>query len=151
MDIACVTDGQTDRLTNAALSPRRMGQRWSPHPSICIFQCLLFYRSQTLLGSKQWVYVMMKILKLVTQPTPKLTSYQMKFAVDQALLNMTPTDDQIGECIKKVLQYSTMMGKFDNRVHEELAEMGLERVEVTDQGLKFIGREKARIKNYVIA
>ena len=87
----------------------------------------------------------MKILKLVTQPWPKLTSYQVKYAVDQALLNITPTKSQIGECIKKVLQYSTMMGKFDNRVHEELAEMGLERVEVTDQGLNFIGRKTARI------
>ena len=83
----------------------------------------------------------MKILKLVTQPWPKITSYQVKYAVDQALLNLRPTDDQIGECIKKVLQYSSMMGKFDNRVHEELGEMGLERVEVMDQGLMFIGKE----------
>ena len=92
-------------------------------------------------GSKQWVYVMMKILKLVTQPTPKLTSYKMKFAVDQALANITPSDEQIGECIQKVLQHQTMMGRFDNCVHEELAEMGLERVEVTDQGLNFIGQK----------
>ena len=86
----------------------------------------------------------MKILKLVTQPSPKITSYQMKFAVNQALVNMTPTDEQIGECLKKVLQYMTMMGRFDNKAHKELAEMGLERVEVTDQGLEFIGKQTER-------
>ena len=113
-----------------------------------IFQCLLFYSSDTLAGNKQWIYVIMKILKLVTQPWPKLTSYNMKYAVDQALLNMTPTDEQIGECIKKVLQYQTMMGRFDNNVHEELAEMGLERVEVTDQGLNFIGKKTNRFEAF---
>ena len=86
----------------------------------------------------------MKILKLVTQPSPKITSYQIKFAVDMALLNMTLTDEQIGECLKKVLQHKTMMGRFDNRAHKELAEMGLERVEVTDQGLNFIGKQTNR-------
>ena len=85
----------------------------------------------------------MKILKLVTQPSPKITSYQIKFAVEMALINMTPTDEQIGECLKKVLQYQTMMGRFD-RAHKELAEMGLERVEVTDQGLNFIGKQTDR-------
>ena len=88
----------------------------------------------------------MKILKLVTQPSPKITSYQMKFAVNQALLNMTPTDEQIGECLRKVLQYNTLSGRFENRAHKELAEMGLERVEVTDQGLNFIGKQTNRLE-----
>ena len=110
-----------------------------------MFQCLLFYdASETLTGSKQWIYVIMKILKLVTQPSPKITSYQMKFAVNQALVNLNPSDEQIGECLKKVLQYQTLSGRFDNRVHEELAEMGLERVEVTDQGLNFFGKQTDR-------
>ena len=110
-----------------------------------MLQCLLFYdASRTLEGSKQWIYVIMKILKLVTQPSPKITSYQIKYAVDMALLNMTPTDEQIGECLKKVLRYKTMMGRFDNRAHKELADMGLERVEVTDQGLNFIGKQTNR-------
>ena len=110
-----------------------------------MLQCLLFYdASTTLAGSKQWIYVIMKILKLVTQPSPKITSYQIKFAVDQALVNMMPTDEQIGECLKKVLQYKTMSGRFDNRAHKELAEMGLERVEVTDQGLHFIEKQTNR-------
>ena len=106
---------------------------------------MLFYRTDTLEGSKQWIYVIMKILKLVTQPSPKITSYQIKFAVDQALVAMTPTDEKIGECLKKVLQYETMSGRFDNRAHKELAEMGLERVEVTDQGLNFIGKQTNRL------
>ena len=110
-----------------------------------MFQCLLFYdASRTLVGSKQWIYVIMKILKLVTQPSPKITSYQMKFAVNQALVNLNPSDEQIGECLKKVLQYQTLSGRFDNRAHKELAEMGLERVEVTDQGLHFIGKQTDR-------
>ena len=86
----------------------------------------------------------MKILKLVTQPSPKITSYQMKFAVNQALVNMTPTDEQIGECLRKVLQYNTLSGRFENRAHIELAKMGLDRVEVTDQGLNFIGKQTDR-------
>ena len=109
-----------------------------------MLQCLLFYRTATLEGSKQKIYIMMKILKLVTQPSPKINSYQIKYAVDQALVNMTPSDEQIGECLKKVLQYETMSGRFDNRAHKELAEMGLERVEVTDQGLNFIGKQTNR-------
>ena len=41
-------------------------------------------------------------------------------------------------------KYQTLSGRFDNRVHEELAEMGLERVEVNDQGLHFIGKQTDR-------
>ena len=99
-------------------------------------------------GSKKWIYVILKILKLVTDPDPKILSYYLKFAVNQALLNMTPTDDQIGECIKKVLQYHTMRERFENRVHEELAEIGLKRVEVTDEGLYFIGKT-SRVKSII--
>ena len=82
---------------------------------------------------------MMKILKLITQPRPKLTSYNIKYAVQMVLANMTPTDNQIGECIRKVFEFETMKGRFDS-IHEELAEMGLERVEVTNKGLQFVGK-----------
>ena len=79
-----------------------------------------------------------------------INSYQMKFAVNQALVNITPTEEQIGECLKKVLQYQTMSGRFDNRAHKELAEMGLERVEVTDQGLNFIGKQTDRYEGFAL-
>ena len=84
--------------------------------------------------------MILKILKLITQPQPKLTSFQIKYALDQTLLASRPAEEQIGECIKKVLQHQSMMGKFEN-IHEELAKIGLERVEVTDDGLNFIGKK----------
>ena len=83
--------------------------------------------------------MILKILNLVTQPVPKLTSYQIKLSVHHALVNMTPTDQQIGECIKNVLKWSGVRGKFDNCVPKDLATIGLERVEVADDGLNFIG------------
>ena len=84
--------------------------------------------------------MILKILKLLTQPKPKLTSFQIKYALNQTLLALGSKKEHIGECIKKVLQHQSMMGKFGN-IHEELAGIWLERVEVTDDGLNFIGRK----------
>ena len=90
--------------------------------------------------------MILKILNLVTQPVPKVTSYHLKLSVHLALKNMTPTDEQIGECIKNVLKWSEVREKFAksvhefaNSVHKDLAKIGLERVEVADDGLNFIG------------
>ena len=56
---------------------------------------------------------MMKILKLCVQPQPKLTSYDIKWAVDRALLNMTPKKEEIGACIRRVLNYTTLRDRFE--------------------------------------
>ena len=55
----------------------------------------------------------MKILKLCVQPQPKLTSYDIKWAVDQALLNMVPKKKDIGSCIRRVLRFATLRDRFD--------------------------------------
>ena len=55
---------------------------------------------------------MMKILKLCVQPQPKLTSYDIKWAVNEALLNMTPKKEEIGACIRRVLNYATLRDRF---------------------------------------
>lgn len=120
-------------------SKRSIRLRLINRDTVLAEQCLMFYNTQTLEGSKKWVYVIMKILKLVTQPVPLLTSYLIKLSVHLSLSNMTPTDEQLGECIKKVLLWNSVRGRFDNSVHTELAKIGLERVEVADDGLNFIG------------
>ena len=56
---------------------------------------------------------MMKILKLCVQPQPKLTSYDIKWAVSEALVNMTPKKDEIGSCIRRVLNYATLRDRFE--------------------------------------
>ena len=86
------------------------------------------------------MYVILKILKLLIQPLRKVTSYQIKFAVNMALVNMEPKEEDIGKCVKKVLEYVTMKNRFDDHVHTGLAAIGLERIEVEDDGLVFIGK-----------
>ena len=76
------------------------------------------------------------------QPQPKLTSYDIKWAISVALLNMHPKKEDIGACIRKVLNYVTLRDKFDNFIHDELAALGIVKVEVLDEGLRFV-RKKA--------
>ena len=76
-------------------------------------QCLLFNDPQTLKGWKLEVYVLMKILKLCVQPQPKLTSYDIKWAVHRALRNMIPTKEDIGACIRRVLNFATLRDRYD--------------------------------------
>ena len=84
------------------------------------------------------MYVLLKILKLCVQPQPKLTSYDLKWAVNEALNNMTPKKEEIGACIRRVLNYATLRNRFDNFIHPELAAMGITKVEVLDEGLRFV-------------
>ena len=102
---------------------------------ISVFQGLLFLNEQTLAGRKLTVYVMMKILKMVTQA--KVTSYQIKWAVSESLLNMTQDKILLGEAIQRVMDHHTIRGKF-NDVNADLQIVGVKRVEVTEEGFKFI-------------
>ena len=90
----------------------------------------------------------MKILKLCVQPQPKLTSYDIKWAVNRALLNMTPKKEEIGACIRRVLKYATLRDKFDDFIHDDLAALGIVKVEVHDEGLKFVRKEGKWRANY---
>ena len=101
---------------------------------------MLVYGSNTLSGMKLQVYVILKILKLLVQPLRKVTSYEIKFGVNQALMNMNPKKEEIWKCVKKVLDYVTMKNRLEGNVHPGLAAIGLERIEVGDDGLVFIGK-----------
>ena len=104
---------------------------------------MLFYGSSTLSGVKLQVYVILKILKLLVQPLRKVTSYEIKFGVNQALSNMEPKkEEEIGKCAKKVLDYVTMKKRLEGNVHPGLAAIGLERIKVGDDGLVFIGKKE---------
>ena len=121
-----------------------------------IFQTLLFLhegdavRSGTLAGEKKKVYVGMKILKNCTGA--KLTSFkvvlfhknetfqflifQLKFAIDRALNDRKYEEAAIGPSMKRVMKYWTVRDKF-NSVHPDLKEEGVNKIEVTDDGLLF--------------
>ena len=106
--------------------------------NICL-QGLLFLTDRTLLGSKQRVYVLLKIIKLCTGS--KVSSYQLKFAVDDRLANTNPDKIGMGEAIRKVMEYVTIKNRFGS-VHTDLAEIGITEVKVTDKGLQFVGFQK---------
>ena len=88
------------------------------------------------------MYVILKILKLLVRPLRKVTSYEIKFAVNQALLMIEPKKEDIGKCVKKVLDYVTMKKRLEGTVHPGLAAIGLERIKVGDDGLVFIGKKE---------
>ena len=106
-------------------------------------QSLLFFASYTLEGRKLQVYVMLKILKLLLKTRSKVTSYILKFAVDQALLNMKPTKGELSFCTKKVLKYQTLRDKFlFDDVNLELKKIGVKEIVIKQGGLKFVGRKR---------
>ena len=102
---------------------------------ISVFQGLLFLREETLRGRKLTVYVMMKILKMVTQA--KVTSYQIKWAVSDLLLNVESEKIDLSSAIQRVMDHNILRGKF-NGVNVDLQNMGVKRVEVTEEGFKFV-------------
>ena len=96
---------------------------------------MLFLNKETLRGSKQRVYVIMKIIKLCTASTA--SSYQMKFAVSDRLRNMDPDKMGMGVAIRRVMEYVTIKNKFTS-VHPDLAMLGVTGVQVMEHGLCFV-------------
>ena len=87
-------------------------------------------------GLKLEAYVLLKVLKYCTGSSA--TSYKVKFAVQQALLNKEiESMDDLGAAIKEIIHYDTIRGKFSS-VHPDLAAEGITRVEVGEEGLHFI-------------
>ena len=82
------------------------------------------------------MYVLLKILKLCT--AGKVSSFQLKFAVDDRLANTNPDQIRMEGAIRKVMEYVTIKNKFGS-VHADLAEIGITEVKVTDKGLQFVG------------
>ena len=81
------------------------------------------------------VYVLLKILKLCIPSIPKVASYDAKLSVNMALLNKTPTKEEIGKSIVECLMYENLKDKFVG-IKDELAELGFGRIEVYFTTLK---------------
>ena len=96
-------------------------------------------------GWRLHIYVLLKILKLCVQPQPKLTSYDLKWAVNEALLNMIPTKEEIGACIRRVLNHATLRDRFDDSIHKELEALGIAKVEVLDERLRFVRKQRQQL------
>ena len=90
----------------------------------------------------------MKILKYCTQKGTKssvdrkVSSYVLKFAIDDVLKNNNPTKEEMGASIRAVLQHNTLRGRFGS-VSPALEEEGITRVEVGDTGLHFVRKGEA--------
>ena len=106
-------------------------------------QSLLFMNDATLKGTKKEIYVLLKILKVCTQKGTnssvdrKVSSYVLKFAIDDVLKNRNPTKEEMGASIQAVLHHRTLRGRFGS-VSPALEEEGITRVEVGDTGLHFV-------------
>ena len=95
----------------------------------------MFLNDTTLSGKKKDVYVLCKILKWCTGSSAK--SYQCKFAVNDVLMNKELETDDIGAALRDVINFNTIRGKFSS-VHPDLRAEGVIRVEVLDEGLRFV-------------
>ena len=93
-------------------------------------------RDQTLKGKKMDAYVLLKILKYCTDSPAR--SYQLKYAVDQALINKSiDRTGDLGTALKEIIHHNTIRGKFSS-VHSDLAAVSIAKVEVGEKGLHFI-------------
>ena len=98
-------------------------------------QTLLFLDENTLSGNKLFVYIIMKILRKCTGAN--LTSFKIKFSVHNALRHSRYETADIGTLLERVLRYWTVRDKF-NGVEDTLANIGVQRVEVKNDGLLFV-------------
>ena len=95
---------------------------------------MLFLSKNTLRGSKLQVYVLMKLLKSLT--AGDVTSYKIKWAVEEMLKNTDLDESRIGWAIRQTMEYFSIRGKFGG-IHPKLGELGYTGIEVTDAGLRF--------------
>ena len=81
------------------------------------------------------MYVLLKILKYCTGSSAR--SYQCKYAVSDVFSNKSiQSMEDMGAAIKEVIYYKTIRGKFSS-VSPDLADEGITRVEVGEEGLHF--------------
>ena len=92
-------------------------------------------RKETLSGSKLEVYVLLKLLKTLTKAP--VTSYKIKWAVNEMLKNTDLDESRIGWAIRQTMKNNSIRGKFGG-IHPKLGELGYTGIEVTDTGLRFI-------------
>ena len=90
----------------------------------------------TLKGKKLEAYVVMKILKYLTDSGAK--SFQIKFAVNDVFLNRSiERMEEVGSAIKEIMEHKRIRGKFSG-VHPDLRKEGIVGVEVGEEGLHFL-------------
>ena len=93
-------------------------------------------RDATLEGKKLEAYVVMKILKYLTDSGAK--SFQIKFAVNSVFLNRSiERMEEVGSAIKEIMEHRNLRGKFSG-VHPDLRKEGIVGVEVGEEGLHFL-------------
>ena len=97
----------------------------------------MFLRKDTLKGSKLEVYVLLKLLKTLTKAP--VTSYKIKWAVNEMLRNTEVDEAGIGQAIRESMNYLSIRDKFLG-IHPRLQELGYIRIEVTDTGFTFVAR-----------
>ena len=68
-----------------------------------------YMRDSTLEGTKLDLYLLLKILKTITDADTK--SFSIKYALDQLLANSVPDEDRLGEAAIKIMQYQTLRGE----------------------------------------
>ena len=73
---------------------------------------LPFMSSTTLRGGKLQLYLLLKIIKMLT--TANTRSFDLKFAMDFTYTNNLPDLNQLGLAVENVLQYSSMKGETKN-------------------------------------
>ena len=79
---------------------------------------------------------MLKIMKLFSKA--EIESFKMKYAMDRCLDGYKYEEADIGSSLERVLRYWTLRGKFD-RVHPDLAKIGVKKIQVGKDGLVFVG------------
>ena len=83
-----------------------------------------------------FVYVIMKVLKKCADAN--LTSFQMKYAVDRSLDDEMYETASIGHSLTRAMSYWTVRDKLKG-VHKKLADMGIRKILVEENGLSFVG------------
>ena len=70
----------------------------------------------------------------------------MKYAVDRSLAGKKYETADVGESLARVMKYWSVRGKFDG-VHPDLQNIGVQRIEITRDGLVFVGDIKGPRSN----
>ena len=68
-----------------------------------------YMSDSTLEGPKLELYLLLKILKTITDADTK--SFSIKFALDRVFVNSVPDEDRLGEAAIKIMQYATLRGE----------------------------------------
>ena len=80
---------------------------------------------------------MLKLIKFFTGA--KVTSYKLKFALHETFWNTEPTNDGLGNNLKKVMEHYWIRGSFET-VSEELSKLGIKKIVLGPHSIDFEGK-----------